>query len=911
MDKCIACGLCAQKCPKKVDDDYNAGMGQRKAIYLKYSQTVPLKYAIDGEHCLYTAKGKCRACEKFCPTGAINFMDTGAVVSVNVGAVILAPGYQAFDPGGIAPYGYGRVPDVVTGLEYERLLSASGPNQGHLLRPSDHKEPRRIAWVQCVGSRCTHTGANGYCSTVCCMYAVKQAMVTAEHTHGEGLNQTIFCMDLRSHNKEFERYVETARSNGVRFIRSRPHTILPGKNNIGVRLAYVTEDGVRTEEDFDMAVLSVGLEAPPDALELAHKFGLDLDRYHFARTSSFTPVTTNREGIYVCGAFQSPKAIPRSVTEASAAATEAAKALLPARGTLAREKTYPPEREINGEELRLGVFVCSCGINIAGVVDVEAVADYARTLPHVVCVENNLFTCSTDTQVLIAAKIDELNLNRIVIAACTPRTHEPLFQDTLREAGLNAHLLEMANIRNQNAWVHQKDPAFATLKAKDQVRMAAAKVCRNYPLASLSVPVVQKALVIGGGVAGMTAALDLADQGYPTVLVEKSGKLGGAAWHLNTTWKCEDVRAWLGRLISRVDNHPGIQVLKNARLKSVRGSVGNFTSDLEVGDNAVNVDYGIAVLATGGAEYQPEEYLWGQDPRVMTHHRFDAELRERAAMVQKAGSAVFIQCVGSREPGRMYCSRVCCTHSVMSAMRLKELNPDMRVFVLYRDMRTYGQREDLYTRARELGVIFIRFDLEHKPVVHREGAELRVEVMDPILGRPLRLTADYLVLASAIVPHDTQELTELFKCGVNPDGFLNEAHPKLRPVDLTVDGLFAAGLCHHPKPLDEAVSQAKAAVSRAGVILAKAAMQLDAIKSEVTAACDGCALCLDVCPYRAIRLEEFGDNGHARRRIVTDKALCKGCGLCEATCPKDGVTVHGFTQDQLKAQVDAVLEALG
>ncbi len=369
-------------------------------------------------------------------------------------------------------------------------------------------------------------------------------------------------MDLRSHNKEFERYVENARSNGVRFIRSRPHTILPGKNNIGVQLAYVTEDGGRTEEDFDMAVLSVGLEAPPDALELAEKFGIDLDRYNFARTSSFTPVTTNRDGIYVCGAFQSPKAIPRSVTEASAAATEAAKALLPARGTLAREKTYPPEREITGEELRLGVFVCSCGINIAGVVDVEAVADYARTLPHVVCVENNLFTCSTDTQVLIAARIKELNLNRIVVAACTPRTHEPLFQDTLREAGLNAYLLEMANIRNQNAWVHQKDPAFATLKAKDQVRMAVAKVSRDYPLASMSVPVVQKALVIGGGVAGMTAALDLADQGYPTVLVEKSDKLGGNAWHLNKTWKCEDVRALAGAADlpgGQPPQHPGAE----------------------------------------------------------------------------------------------------------------------------------------------------------------------------------------------------------------------------------------------------------------------------------------------------------------------------------------------------------------
>jgi heterodisulfide reductase subunit A2 len=910
MDKCIACGLCAQKCPKKVNDDYNAGVGKRKAIYLKYSQTVPLKYAIDGDECLYLAKGKCQACVKFCPTGAINFSDTPEVITRNVGAIILAPGYQAFDPTGIAPYGYGRIPDVVTGLEYERLLSASGPNQGHLLRPSDRKEPQRIAWVQCVGSRSAQACGHGYCSTVCCMYAVKQALVTAEHTSGDDLNQTIFCMDLRSHNKEFERYFQDAKHKGVRFIRSRPHTILPGKNSIGVRLAYITEDGAMREEDFDMAVLSVGLEAPPDALELAQKFGIDLDRYHFAQTSSFTPVSTNQEGIFVCGAFQSPKAIPRSVTDASAAAAEAARSLGMARGTLTREKTYPPEREIANEELRIGVFVCSCGINIAGVVDVKALAEYAQGLPQVVCVENNLFTCSTDTQVLIAQKIKDLNLNRIVIAACTPRTHEPLFQDTLREAGLNAYLLEMANIRNQNSWVHQKDPAFATLKAKDQVRMAVAKVSRDYPLAQMSVPVIQKALVIGGGVAGMTAALDLADQGYPVVLVEKSDKLGGAAWHLNRTWQCEDVRSWLGGLISRVDNHPNVQVLKNAHLQSVNGSVGNFASDIAVGGQTLSIAYGVAVLATGGTEYQPTEYLCGADPRVMTHHRFDVELRERAAALKKADCAVFIQCVGSREPDRMYCSRVCCTHSVQSAMRLKELNPDMRVFILYRDMRTYGQREDLYTRARELGVIFIRFTLETKPQVYKEDTGLRVKVVDPVLGRPLTLAPDYLVLAAAIVPHDHQGLTELFKCSVNSDGFLNEAHPKLRPVDLTVDGLFVAGLCHHPKPLDEAVSQAKAAVSRAGVILAKEAMQLDAIKSEVTAACDGCALCLDVCPYRAISLEEYRDNGHAHRRIVTDKALCKGCGLCEATCPKEGVTVHGFTQGQLKAQVDAVIEAL-
>jgi heterodisulfide reductase subunit A len=910
MDKCIACGLCAQKCPKKVADEYNVGIASRKAIFLKYSQTVPLKFAIDSDNCLYFKKGKCKACEKFCPTGAINFEDQGEVITRNVGAIILAPGYKAFDPSGLTAYGYGHIPDVVTGLEYERLLSASGPNQGHLLRPSDHKEPKKIAWIQCVGSRNTTPGGNSYCSTVCCMYAVKQALVTAEHSSGANLNQTIFYMDLRSHNKEFEHYYDNAKTRGVRFIKSRPHTILPGPNNIGVKLAYVTEAGTKVEEEFDMLVLSVGLEAPRDAEKLAEKFDFDLDHHGFAKTGSFNPVKTSREGIYVCGAFRSPKAIPRSVTEASTAAAEAAKALVEARGTLTREKTYPPERDLSGEEIRVGVFVCSCGINIASVVDVKELAEYARSLPHVVFVENNLFTCSTDTQDLINQKIKELNLNRVVIAACTPRTHEPLFQDTLREAGLNAYLLEMANIRNQNSWVHQKEPGFATLKARDQIRMAVAKVTRDYPLQRLSVNVVQEALVIGGGVAGMTAALELADLNYPTTLVERGDKLGGNAWHVNKTWKCEDVRPWLGDLIARVENHPKIQVLKNAHLKTVTGSVGNFASDIEVGGVTRTVPYGVAVLATGGKEKQPREYLYGEDPRIMTQRQFDDELRERAAAVSKAGSAVFIQCVGSREPGQMYCSRVCCSSSVQNAMRLKELNPDMNVYILYRDLRTYGLREEFYTRAREMGIIFVKFYPDSKPKVSKDGGDLVVEVVDPILQMPVKFRPDYLVLAAGIAPNDQQDLVELYKTSLNQEGFFNEAHPKLRPVDMTVDGLFVAGLCHHPKGLDESISQAKAAASRASIVLARETMQLDAIKSEVTEACDGCALCLDVCPYLAIKLEEYKDNGHAHRRVATDKALCKGCGLCEATCPKEGITVHGFTMDQLKAQVDAIIEAL-
>jgi heterodisulfide reductase subunit A len=907
MDKCIACGLCAEKCPKKVDDPFNMGLNKRKAAYIQYGQTVPLKYAIDPQHCIYLTKGKCRACEKFCPTGAIDFEDREQEVQLQVGAMILAPGFQAFDPSGVDIYGYDHIPDVVTSLEYERLLSSSGPCMGHLERPSDNKEPQKIAWIQCVGSRNTNQCANGYCSSVCCMYAIKQAQVTAEHVHGEVPEQTIFFMDMRTHGKEFERYFEEARSKGIDFVRSRPHTVLPGPRNQGAVLHYVTEDGTVLEKHYDLVVLSVGLEPAEDAQKLARIVGFNLDHYGFAAAHAFAPVSSSVDGVFVTGAFEAPMAIPRSVTQASTAASEVSKALLPAKNTLTQEKTYPQEKEISDQDIRVGVFVCSCGINIAGVVDVQEVAEYARGLPHVQLVENNLFTCSTDTQDLIAKKIKEHNLNRIVIAACTPRTHEPLFQDTLKEAGLNAYMVEMANIRNHNAWVHQKEPAKATAKAKDQVRMAVAKVVRNQPLSELEVNVTQKALVIGGGAAGMTAALELADQGYPAVLIEKSDHLGGNALHLRQTSGGEDAAAWVRELIQQVQAHQGIEVLTQTALNSTTGSVGSFQSTVDVNGQARTLDYGAAIVATGAVEHKPDTYLYGHDNRVMTHLEFDRFLQESPQQAAGAKSVVFIQCVGSRIPKRMYCSRICCMHTMHAAISLKEDNPDMKVFVLYRDIRTYGKHEDLYTKARQLGVVFLRYDLGNEPQVDADQAGLQVRTFDPILQQDVEISASYLVLATAIVPGDFGELVDLYKCGLNQDGFVNEAHPKLRPVDMTVDGLFVAGLCNYPKTLSESISQAKAAASRAGVILSRSVMKLDAIKSYVTERCDGCALCVDVCPYQAISLETVFRDGTEHKTIAIDKALCKGCGLCEATCPKDGVLVHGFTLDQMRSQVDAAL----
>ncbi len=907
MDKCIACGLCAEKCPKKVDDPFNMGRGKRKAVYIKYGQAVPLKYAIDADHCLYLTRGKCRACEKFCPTGAIHFQDTGKTFTLDVGAVIVAPGFEGFDPSRLDMYGYGHIRDVVTSLEYERLLASNGPHMGHLVRPSDETEPGRIAWIQCVGSRNIHQCSNAYCSSVCCMYAIKQALVTAEHCQGSDPQQAIFFMDMRTHGKDFERYLMNAQSRGVRFVRARPHTLEPGTDNKGAWIQYVDDQGRPVSEFFDLVVLSIGLEAPRDAASLAKALGIELTEHRFAKTSGFHPVTTTRSGIYATGAFQGPKAIPHAVTQASTAAAEAARALQAARGSLTQSKTYPAEHNVVCEVPKVGVFVCSCGINIANTVDVKAVAEYAKTLPHVVHVENNLFTCSADTQALIAQKIKELGLNRIVVAACTPRTHEPLFQDTLREAGLNPFLVEMANIRNQNAWVHQQDAEKATEKAKDQVRMAVAKAALNVPLTRLKVNVIQKALVIGGGVAGMNAALYLADQGFEVILLERDKRLGGNAWHLLENDQGEPVRGMLKELIERVEKHPKLQILKSARLKTVEGSVGSFRSLVEVNGQEQEIFYGAAVLALGGRQAEPDEYLYGQDPRVMTHLQCDALLDQEPEKIRSARTVVFIQCVGSREPRRPYCSRICCTHTVKSALRMKALHPDLDVYVLYRDMRTYGLREELYQKARSLGVLFVRYSLDTKPQVSAAHEALQVEVLDPILERKLRIEADYVVLATAVEPNTDTDVVELFKCSLNADGFLSEAHPKLRPVDLSVDGLFVAGLCHYPKPLDETIAQARAAASRASVVLCKEEMELDAIKSYVTDRCDGCALCLDVCPYRAITLEEFVEESTRRKRIRTDPALCKGCGLCEATCPKAGVMVHGFTLDQLEAQIEALL----
>jgi heterodisulfide reductase subunit A len=907
MAKCISCGLCAEKCPKKVPDEYNLGLAKRKSVYLDYAQAVPPKYAIDKDTCLYFKKGgKCKACEKFCPTGAVDFSQVDVENEINVGAVILAAGFKPYDPTRYGAYHYASFPNVVTGLEFERILAAAGPFSGHLVRPSDHKEPTRIAWLQCVGSRDLNHCDNSYCSAVCCMYAIKEAIIAKEHSK-EPLDAAIFFMDIRTHGKEFEKYYWRARDEfGVRFIRSRVHTIdpVPGTDDVSIR--YLDESGELKTEVFDMLVLSNGFEVAPEVLELAKTLGVEVNSSRFAATSSFTPVSTSRPGVFVCGAFQGPKDIPQSVMEASAAAAAASELLSPARFSLAKKKPVYEERDVSQEVPRIGVFVCHCGINIASVVDVEGVRDYAKTLPYVEYVENSLFACSQDTQELIKDRIKEHKLNRVVVASCTPRTHEPTFQETIKEAGLNKYLFQMANIRDQGAWVHMHEPERATARAKDQLRMAVAAVSLQPPLAEFDLPVTKAGLVIGGGVAGMEAALSLAGQGYKVDLVEKKGFLGGHARKLNHTWNGEDVQPYVDGVVQRVTENPLIEVHLNSQVSAVKGFVGNFISTIATEGREVQVDHGAAVIAIGGHSYKPKEYLYGENPRVMLTLEMDQALREQNPLVTGAKVATFIQCVGSREPERPYCSRVCCTHSVENAIRLKKINPEMEVYVLYRDLRTYGLREILYKEAREKGVMFIRFDLDHKPQVAQDAnGNLTVIVRDHILGLPVHLHPDVLTLASAIIVKDQEELAQLFKVPLNNDGFFLEAHMKLRPVDFATDGVFVAGLAHYPKPMDEAIAQAKAAAARASVVLAQDAIRAGGVVAQIdAAACSGCQACVGVCPFGAISYMED------QAVCEVNQALCKGCGTCAATCPSECITLFGFSHKQIYTQVDKALEEL-
>jgi heterodisulfide reductase subunit A-like polyferredoxin len=846
---------------------------------------------------------ECLQCVALCKAGAINHQMKEEITNFRVGSIILSPGFDEYDANRLAAYGYGRLANVITSIQFERILSASGPFQGNLLRPSDRKAPKRVAWIQCAGSRdMTGNGGNEYCSSVCCMYAIKEAVIAKEHHHE--VEPTIFYMDIRAHGKDFDAYYERAKKEyGVRFIRSMISRVAERPKTKNLIITYVDSEGKLKEEEFDLVVLSVGLTPSQGAKELAQKLCLKLDSYGFCKTEEFSPLQTSQPGIYVCGAFQGPKDIPETVAQASGAVSAASGLLSDVRGTLTKKKDYPEEVDVRGQDPRIGVFICHCGINIGGVVNVPEVKDYAKTLDGVVYVEENLYTCSQDTQEKIKKAVQENQLNRVVVASCSPRTHEPMFQETIREMGLNKYLFEMTNIRDQCSWVHMHQPKEATEKAKELLRMAVAKSRLLQPLKEPLVEVIKKGLVIGGGLSGMKAALGLAKQGFDCALVEREAELGGNLRHIYHTIEGNDAQVLLQKTTKEVLEHPRIQVLTKSELKSLNGYVGNFKSVISSNGTEKEYEHGVVIVAVGAKESTPTEYLYGQDPRVITQKELEEKIAHHWEEVSRCRHILMIQCVGSRIPEHPNCSRICCSVAIKNGLKIKEKNPEAKVTILYRDIRTYGLMEKYYTQARNQGIEFVQYDLDSKPNLTIEGSNLQLRVKDQILGEEVNIQPDLVVLSSAIVPYENEALAKMLKVPLTADGFFLEAHMKLRPVDFATDGIFLAGLAHFPKSISESISQADAAVARATAAVAKGYVSVLPTISEVDQTrCVGCGLCELLCPFNAIRVVETEKGSKAE----TIAASCKGCGVCSASCPQKAATVHHFSDEQLVAQIEAL-----
>ncbi len=909
-DKCTGCTTCVEYCPAKYPDQYNQEISKNKAVHIYFAQAIPLITYID-ESCLYLKEEKCGICEAVCENDAIDLKQAAEKKEIQVGAIILAPGLEPFDPKVKKEYRYGEFANVVTSMDYERLLCSTGPYAGEVLRASDSKHPHRIAWIQCVGSRRVTPGDNSYCSAVCCTYTQKQAILTKEHD--ADAECTIFHNDIRSYGKDFERYYErTGKLPGVRFIRSYTSIVREDPITKNVTVRYATNDEGVKEEEFDMVVLSVGLNPPAGVKSIASKFGIELAPHDFCRISPVNPVSTNRPGIFVSGGFQGPIDIPESVFSASGAGARVGELLDYRRGKLSREREYPPERDVSQEEPRIGVFVCHCGANIGRIVNVPETVEFCKTLPNVVHAQEQLFSCATNSAKEITDVTKEKGLNRVIVAACSPRTLEPLFRDTVREAGINQYYFEMANIREHNSWVHSKEKELATQKAKDIIRMSVARAGRLEPLQEFDLPVHKAALVVGGGIAGMNCALSIANQGHVVHLVEKSSELGGVARRIHSTLDGLDVQAYLYDLIGKVYRHPLIHVYHNAAITDARGYVGNFVTCVESDRGMSEIKHGAAILAIGADLYTPVEYLYGQDDRVMTHIELEERIINGDEKVGNAKSLVMIQCVGCRNEDRNYCSRLCCSESVKNALKLKQKNPEMDVYILYRDMRTYGFNEDYYREASNNHVKFIRYEPEDKPLVEPGESDegrpvLKVAATDYVLGKKLVLDADIVALAAAIVPAaSTKEVAGLFKVTLSPDGFFKEAHVKLKPVEFGTDGVYLCGLAHYPKFIQETVNQAYGAAGRALTLLSNdiviasgSVCQVNEIK------CIGCGACVSACAYGALELRDLKQG----KKVTINPVLCKGDGLCNTKCPTGAIQLKHYTDQELLSEVDAAIPA--
>ncbi len=914
QDICQVCGACVSVCPvdflnidqvtnrtpRPLLNLFNEGLNGRKPVNIHYPQAVPRVPTIDEASCVQLNSGACGTCATICGVGAIHYDHIETETTVNIGSVIFSPGIEVFDAKMRGEFGYGLYKNVVTSIEFERLLSASGPTSGTVARPGDGKHPKKIAWIQCVGSR-DHSCDRDYCSSVCCMYATKEAYIAREHD--SAIEPTIFYIDMRSFGKNFDAYVDRAKEHNVRYVRAMVSRVFEDPITGDLELRYVDESGQRQSEAFDMVVLSVGIQVPQQTKNLADKFDIELDRYGFAVTDYYQPLATSRPGIFVSGAVNGPKDIPETVCEASAAAEAASASLAEARGSLITKEVLPPERLPEpGEELRIGVFICHCGTNIASVVDVDAVCEYAKTLPGVVYAEHPLYTCSQDSQERMRGIIEEHRLNRVVTSACSPTTHEPLFQSTLQQAGMNKYFFDMANIRDQCSWVHPNDPELATEKAKRLTRMAVANATVGKALDELEFEVDSRLLVVGGGVAGMTAAVEAVRQGFGVYLIEREKQLGGQLLHLQRSADGRKFADFLTELKAKIEADDRIRVFTSSEVVDQSGFVGSFETEIAMPSGATRtLKHGAILVATGAEEYRPEIHGLGTLDSVMTQTDFEAVLENGGRGDLSHARVVMLQCAGSRDEEYLpYCSRICCNHAIKNSLRMKALYPEARVDVLYRDMRTYGLSELDYRAARQAGINFIRFDPKDNPVsISAEESGIEISLTDPSIRLPVKLHPDLLVLSTGMKPRDTEELASMLRVPRNAAGFFIEAHAKLRPVDLPSEGLFMAGTAHGPKTSSETIAQAQAAVARVATLLSQKSKKMSGMVSRVDPTnCAVCLTCVRACPYGV----PFINDQHSAE---INPALCQGCGICVAECPAKTITLGRYDDENIKAKIEA------
>ncbi len=903
-DLCVGCRTCSTYCPYTLPNPFEENLATAKAIDIWCPQAIPAVSVINREACLYF-QNKCTICIPVCQAKAIDFSQKRKKGVMHVGAIIVSPGYEIFDARASGAYGYGRLKNVMTSLEFERILNASGPYKGEVLRRSDGKTPSKIAWLQCVGSRDTRLG-NTYCSGICCTYAIKQMILVKNHYPQTEV--AIFHNDIRSFGKGFEDFYNRAQKmEGARFIRKRVSSLKENKRNNNLVVTYTSDDDHAIhEEEFDMVVLSVGMSPSKDNRALAEIIGLKLNEHGFCQTNPFSPSeVADRPGVFPAATFTGPMDIPDSIASASGAGAMAAQLLASQRGTLTQIKTYPKERSVEGEELKIGVFICHCGSNIAGVADVPSLVAYASTLKDVVYCEDQVISCASDALRKMTKAIKEKGLNRVVVAACTPRDHEPVFREALREAGLNPYLLDVANIREHCTWVHSRDKEDATQKAKDIIAMSVARARNLSPLKELRLPVNKKGLVLGGGLAGMTAALSLARQGFEVYLVEKEQELGGHLRNLHYTLEGTEVQPFLRKLIAQVESEAKIRVFKGYELKSFAGYVGNFRSTLvKVGSpdaTSVELEHGVTIVATGGKLLKPTEYRYGESKKIVTQQELE-DMIAANTLPKDLKQVAMIQCVGARNEERPYCSRICCGEALKNALKLKELNQDTDVTIFYRDMRSYGFREDYYLRAREKGVLFIQYEPERKPEVTLRGEDLSLTFYDSTLAMEGEINPDLVVLSTPVTSEGNQELSQLLRVPLTGDGFFMEAHMKLRPLDFATDGIFLCGMAHYPKYIPETINQANGAALRATTILSQDSITASGAICEVNEGlCIGCGLCVRTCPYNALKLEDT-EEGKVAKVIP---AACKGCGVCNAVCPTWALSLNHFSDQQILSQIEA------